>query len=110
MAFTVVTACWLAEPPVAALYTGGFDEFVSALAAPIATGWSESCRMGIAPTEDGRLVAAHPFEPFGIGRSDRYHRLVTATHSRYGHCGARTLLGSRPAPLFLLYEDILLSW
>jgi hypothetical protein len=67
MAFTAVTACWLAEPPVAALYTGGFDEFVTWLAAPIATGWSESCRVGLAPTEDRRLVAAHPTEPFPIG-------------------------------------------
>ena len=60
MAFTVVTACLLAEPPKAALYTRGSDEFVTSLVAPIATGWSESCRVGIIPTEDRRLFAAHP--------------------------------------------------
>ena len=29
----------------------GFDGFVTSTAAPIATGWSDLCRVGIAPTE-----------------------------------------------------------
>ena len=37
----------------------GFGSFVTSTTAPIATGWSESCRVGIAPTEDRRLVTAH---------------------------------------------------
>jgi hypothetical protein len=36
----------------------GFDGVVTSTAAPIATGWSNSCRVGIAPTEDRRLHGA----------------------------------------------------
>ena len=46
-AFTHVTACQLAEPPKAALYTEGFSRFVTSTTAPIATGWSDSCRAGL---------------------------------------------------------------
>ena len=37
----------------------GFGAFVTSTTAPIATGWSNSCRVGIAPTEDRRLSTAH---------------------------------------------------
>src|SRR5262245_62310363 len=37
----------------------GFGSIVTSTAAPIATGWSESCRVGIALTEDQRLSTAH---------------------------------------------------
>jgi hypothetical protein len=37
------------------LYTEGFGRFVTSTTAPIATGWSESCRVGISPTERTRL-------------------------------------------------------
>jgi len=40
-AFTHVPACMLAKPPKVALYTEGFDSFVTSTAAPIATGWSD---------------------------------------------------------------------
>ena len=40
-------------------YTKGFDRFVTSTAAPIATGWSDSCRAGISPTEEPRLRTAH---------------------------------------------------
>jgi hypothetical protein len=43
----------------AVLSIEGFGDFVASTAAPIATGWSESCRVGIAPTEDRRLFTAH---------------------------------------------------
>ena len=58
-AFTRVTACMLAESPVATLYTRGFVEFVASLDAPIATGWSDSCRAGFAPAGDVHLFTAH---------------------------------------------------
>jgi hypothetical protein len=66
--FTHVAACLLAEPPEAALSIEGSDGFVTSAAAPIATGWSDTCRVGIAPTENSRLVTAHKgdgsrFEP-----------------------------------------------
>jgi hypothetical protein len=37
------------------LYTEGFDCFVTSTAAPIATGWSDSCRAGLSPAEEPRL-------------------------------------------------------
>jgi hypothetical protein len=58
-AFTRVTACLLAESPVATLYTRGFVEFVASPDAPIATGWSDSCRAGLTPAGDVHLFTAH---------------------------------------------------
>ena len=36
-------------------YTEGFGRFVTSTTAPIATGWSDRCRVGISPTERTRL-------------------------------------------------------
>jgi hypothetical protein len=58
-AFTHVTACLLAESPEATLSIKGFGSIVASTAAPIATGWNDNCRVGIAPTEDRRLFTAH---------------------------------------------------
>ena len=58
-AFTHVTACMLAKSPVATLYTRGFGDFVTSITAPIATGCSDSFRMGFAPNEDRHLFTAH---------------------------------------------------
>jgi len=41
------------------LYTEGFSRFVTSTTAPIATGWSKSCRVGFAPTGRPRLSTAH---------------------------------------------------
>jgi hypothetical protein len=43
----------------ATLFIEGFSDFVTSIAAPIATGWNDSCRAGIAPAEDARLCTAH---------------------------------------------------
>ena len=40
-------------------YTRGFNRFVTSTIAPIATGWSESCRAGFAPAVKLRLFTAH---------------------------------------------------
>ena len=58
-AFTRVTACWLAGSPKAALSIRCFDSIVASTADPIATGWNDSCRVGVAPTEDRHLCTAH---------------------------------------------------
>jgi hypothetical protein len=58
-AFTHVTACILAKSPNVTLYTKGFSRFVTSTTAPIATGWSESCRAGFAPAERPCLCTAH---------------------------------------------------
>lgn len=57
--FTRVMACLLAESPEATLCIEGFGSFVTSTAAPIATGWSDPCRVGISPTENARLFTAH---------------------------------------------------
>jgi hypothetical protein len=41
------------------LYIEGFSRFVTSTTAPITTGWSESCRVGLPPTEKSRLYTAH---------------------------------------------------
>jgi hypothetical protein len=45
--------------PIGRLYIEGFNNFVTSIIAPIATGWSDSCRVGFAPTENLRLFTAH---------------------------------------------------
>ena len=64
-AFTHITACLLAKSPKVTLYTRGFSRFVTSATAPIATGWSESCRAGFAPAERPCLCTAH--EKSGLG-------------------------------------------
>jgi hypothetical protein len=43
----------------ATLFTGGFEDFVASTFTPIATGWSDLCRVGISPTVDSCLFTAH---------------------------------------------------
>ena len=46
---------------IVTLYTGGSSHFVTSMTAPIASGWSESCRVGLSPTEKTPpLHGAHP--------------------------------------------------
>jgi hypothetical protein len=40
------------QSPKATLCTEGFSRFVTSTTAPIATGWSDSCRAGLPPLED----------------------------------------------------------
>jgi hypothetical protein len=56
--FTRVTACTLALSPIRDTLIEGFSHFVTAMTAPIASGWS-GCRVGFAPTGKRRLVTAH---------------------------------------------------
>jgi len=49
-AFTRVTACTRAPSPyVVTRITEGFNDFVTSIVAPVASGWS-GCRVGLAPT------------------------------------------------------------
>ena len=56
---TLRPAC--SPSPLQTLYTGGFSRFVASTTAPIATGWSDSCRTGFAPAERQRLCTAHGY-------------------------------------------------
>ncbi len=55
-------ACQLAESPKATLYIEGFSRFVTSTTAPIATGWSDSCRAGLTPAGRPCLCTAHKFD------------------------------------------------
>ena len=61
-------ACTLALSPIRDTLSEGFSQFVTSMAAPVASGWSV-CRVGLAPTEKRRLVTAH---------------------TQFGHSGLRT--------------------
>src|SRR3981081_588823 len=57
-AFTRVTACTLALSPIRDTHSEGFSYFVTSIAAPAASGWSD-CRVGLTPTGKRRLFTAH---------------------------------------------------
>jgi len=69
-AFTHVTACLFAGPSITALTVERSARFVTSPIVSIATGWNDSCRVGIAPTEDRRLSTAHIV--------DRHHNVPAA--------------------------------
>ena len=75
-AFTRVAARMVARPPKAARFT----EVLQAMSlppspAPIATGWSDSCRAGFAPTEGRCLSTAHCCSARGL-RAERRDKLL----------------------------------
>jgi hypothetical protein len=45
------------------LSTGGFRQVVAFPPAPIATGWSDPCREGLAPSHELSLSTAHDDDP-----------------------------------------------
>ena len=66
-AFTRVTACTLALPPIRDTLSEGFIHFVTSIAAPVASGWS-GCRVGLAPT--GKAPPFHGAHPFWTFRDE----------------------------------------
>jgi hypothetical protein len=73
----------------ATLCTEGFGRFVTSTTAPIATGWSNSCQVGLAPTEERRLFTAHGHPSFfsrteccapGIAGRRSLHHCTHCTH------------------------------
>ena len=48
--------------PLRSFYTKGFSRFVASTTVLIATGWSDSCRVGFAPTEKQRLCTAYHYK------------------------------------------------
>ena len=67
--------------PIRTLYTGSFSRFVASTTVPIATGWNDSCRVGISPTERTRL--SRRTEKCGLGRFtlDRLMKMLAALDS-----------------------------
>ena len=63
--FTRVMACTFAGPPEVIRYIEGFSYFVTSITAPIASGWSDRCRVGLSPTgKTPPLHGAHSLLPF----------------------------------------------
>ena len=56
---TVHTPCTFPKPSNVTIYTGGVSDVVTSMTAPIATGRSENCQVGLSPTEKHRLFTAH---------------------------------------------------
>jgi hypothetical protein len=69
-------------------HTGGFRQVVAFPPAPIATGWSDPCREGLAPSQEPCLSTAHGYAPL--------------THpTKFCHrncCGLRMATGARLRP------------
>ena len=87
-AFTRVAARMVAEPPMATRSIEVLQTMsLPPSSAPIATGWSDSCRAGFAPAEEWRLSTAHhvAFVRFTI-----LHRLVVPRSRRSG-CSRRRI-------------------
>jgi len=55
----LVAARVLARSPTVTLYTEGSNRFVTSTVTPIATGWSDSCRVGLPPTGRAHVFTAH---------------------------------------------------
>ena len=83
-AFTHVTACTFAKS-LRTFYIEGFSRFVASTTAPIATGWSESCRAGFAPAEKQRLCTAHRTIVLYIQTKQEIIGIVTVIVRKYPH-------------------------
>ncbi len=76
------------------LSTEGFSRFVTSTAAPIATGWSESCRVGLSPTGKSRLCTAHVESRRGAIAWALWQRFVSSPRSS-NRTGQAMASGSR---------------
>ena len=105
-AFTHVMACQLAESPKATLYIEGFSRFVTSTTAPIATGWSDSCRAGLTPAGRPCLCTAHEFIDYwrvGCAAWLRSSCLTRASRRALRALQPRRLLVSRRNSSSILY-------
>jgi hypothetical protein len=68
----------------------GFNDFVTSIVAPIATGWSDSCRAGFAPAERQRLCTAHEISGLADGLPPPWRRVQRASTSSRPTEGARS--------------------
>src|SRR5258708_12569211 len=69
----------------------GFGDLVTSIAAPIATGWSESCRVGIAPTEDRHLFTARHTNCTETAQKPHTNCTETAQKPRSWHAAPNSL-------------------
>ncbi len=67
----------------------GFSHFATPMTAPIASGRSDSCRVGLAPTEERRLTTAH---------TQSRHFLAAANALLMASAIARQTVSSAPFP------------
>jgi hypothetical protein len=77
------------------LSTGGFRQVVAFPPAPIATGWSDPCREGLAPSQEPCLSTAHDFTSTTPELKFSVHTPVTnSTAKRWRHAPKRRLTRS----------------
>ena len=76
------------------LYTRGFSHFVTSMTAPIASGRSDSCRVGLAPTEERRLVTAHTHTRIAGTYAIRFCVGQTGTAQRHVDAAWRQIRGT----------------
>ncbi len=67
---------------LAVLSIEGSGSFVTSATAPIATGWSNSCQVGIAPTEERHLFTAHGHPGFRTSPRTRFRPSLASSESR----------------------------
>src|SRR5712671_723033 len=100
LAFTLVAACTLALSPIRDTHSEGFSQFVTSLAAPVASGWSGR-RVGLAPTGKRRLVTAHTHFGHSANRyaiTSSVRLIVSCRH--FVRSAARTRSAPEAAPGF----------
>ena len=94
------------QAPFRALFTEGFSRFVTSTTAPIATGWSDSCRAGLTPAGRPCLCTAHEFIDYwrvGCAAWLRSSCLTRASRRASRALQPRRLLVSRRNSSSILY-------
>jgi hypothetical protein len=92
-AFTHVTACMRAESPMRPFDIGVLQrDSLPPLTAPTASGWSDTCRVGLSPTGDRRLCTAHR-----IGGMSWRIDIMQRFDPLFGRTAARTRAASTAA-------------
>jgi len=72
--FTRVTACTLAGSPGVIRYIEGFSHFVTSIAAPTASGWSEIAGWDSHPLENAAFARRTPTSDIGLTRGAAFDR------------------------------------
>ncbi len=81
------------------LYTEGFSHFVTSMTAPVASGRSDRCRVGLAPTEERRISTAHTRSGRMVDRVDVGLCLIGSGSTR---CSGTRPLGWQTVVILLI--------
>jgi hypothetical protein len=73
--FIRITACSLAGSLAGVFYSKGFEHFIACVLGSVATGWRESCRVGLVNSPTGVLRLRH-----GARKNSTTVRLILKAH------------------------------